>query len=166
MVLYALITAAIIAADQIVKYWAKSSLMEIGTIPLIRDVFHLTYAENKGAAFSILEGQRWFFILLTSVMLVVIALAFFKEYFKGKWGKTTLVFIFAGAIGNFVDRLLLGYVVDMFDFRLIDFPVFNVADIFLTIGGFMGVVYILFMDKDLFKDDKKVEENNDTENNG
>ena len=166
MVLYAIITAAIIVADQLVKYWAKNILMQIGTIPVIENVFHLTYAENRGAAFSILEGQRWFFIVLTSVMLVIIALAFFKSYFKGKWGKTTLVFIFAGAIGNFIDRLVLGYVVDMFDFRLIDFPVFNVADIFLTVGGIMGVIYILFMDKDLFKEDKKVAENNDTENNG
>ena len=166
MVLYAIITAAIIVADQLVKYWAKNTLMQIGTIPVIENVFHLTYAENRGAAFSILEGQRWFFIVLTSVMLVIIALAFFKGYFKGKWGKTTLVFIFAGAIGNFIDRLVLGYVVDMFDFRLIDFPVFNVADIFLTVGGIMGVIYILFMDKDLFKEDKKVAENNDTENNG
>ena len=166
MVLYAIITAAIIVADQLVKYWAKNTLMQIGTIPVIKNVFHLTYAENRGAAFSILEGQRWFFIVLTSVMLVIIALAFFKSYFKGKWGKTTLVFIFAGAIGNFIDRLVLGYVVDMFDFRLIDFPVFNVADIFLTVGGIMGVIYILFMDKDLFKEDKKVAENNDTENNG
>ena len=166
MVLYAIITAAIIVADQLVKYWAKNTLMQIGTIPVIEKVFHLTYAENRGAAFSILEGQRWFFIVLTSVMLVIIALAFFKSYFKGKWGKTTLVFIFAGAIGNFIDRLVLGYVVDMFDFRLIDFPVFNVADIFLTVGGIMGVIYILFMDKDLFKEDKKVAENNDTENNG
>ena len=165
MIFYAIITAAIIAADQLVKAWAKTSLMDTGTIPVIRDVFHLTYAENRGAAFSMLEGQRWFFIILTSVMLVVIAMAFFKEFFKGVWGKTTLVFIFAGAVGNFIDRVWLGFVVDMFDFRLIDFPIFNVADIFLTVGAIMGIIYILFIDKDLFKDDKKVK-NDDSENNG
>ena len=81
MIFYAIVTAAIIAADQLVKAWAKTSLMETGTIPVIRDVFHLTYAENRGAAFSMLEGQRWFFIIITSVMLVVIAMAFFKEFF-------------------------------------------------------------------------------------
>ena len=145
MIFYAIITAAIIAADQLVKAWAKTSLMDVGTIPVIKDVFHLTYAENRGAAFSMLEGQRWFFIVLTSVMLVVIAVAFFKEFFKGIWGKTTLVFIFAGAVGNFIDRVWLGFVVDMFDFRLIDFPIFNVADIFLTVGAAMGIIYILFM---------------------
>jgi signal peptidase II len=165
MIFYAIITAAIIAADQLVKAWAKTSLMETGTIPVIRDVFHLTYAENRGAAFSMLEGQRWFFIILTSVMLVVIAMAFFKEFFKGVWGKTTLVFIFAGAVGNFIDRVWLGFVVDMFDFRLIDFPIFNVADIFLTVGAVMGIIYILFIDKDLFKEEKKVK-NDDSENNG
>ena len=165
MIFYAIITAAIIAADQLVKAWAKTSLMETGTIPVIRDVFHLTYAENRGAAFSMLEGQRWFFIILTSVMLVVIAMAFFKEFFKGVWGKTTLVFIFAGAVGNFIDRVWLGFVVDMFDFRLIDCPIFNVADIFLTVGAAMGIIYILFIDKDMFKDDKKVK-SDDSENNG
>ena len=165
MIFYAIVTAAIIAADQLVKAWAKTSLMETGTIPVIKDVFHLTYAENRGAAFSMLEGQRWFFIVLTSVMLVVIAMAFFKEFFKGVWGKTTLVFIFAGAVGNFIDRVCLGFVVDMFDFRLIDFPIFNVADIFLTVGAAMGIIYILFIDKDLFKDDKKVK-SDDSENNG
>lgn len=166
MIIYAIITVAIVAADMIIKYWAQTTLMEIRTIPVIQDVFHLTYAENKGAAFSILEGQRWFFIVLTSVMLVVIAVAFFKNFFKGIWGRTTLVFIFAGAVGNFIDRVRFGYVVDMFDFRLINFPVFNVADIFLTIGAVMGVIYILFMDKDLFKDEKKVEQNDDTQDNG
>ena len=165
MIFYAIITAAIIAADQLVKAWAKTSLMDVGTIPVIKDIFHLTYAENRGAAFSMLEGQRWFFIVLTSVMLVVIAVAFFKEFFKGIWGKTTLVFIFAGAVGNFIDRVWLGFVVDMFDFRLIDFPIFNVADIFLTVGAAMGIIYILFIDKDLFKEEKKVK-NDDSENNG
>ena len=165
MIFYAIITAAIIAADQLVKAWAKTSLMDVGTIPVIKDVFHLTYAENRGAAFSMLEGQRWFFIVLTSVMLVVIAAAFFKEFFKGIWGKSTLVFIFAGAVGNFIDRVWLGFVVDMFDFRLIDFPIFNVADIFLTVGAAMGIIYILFIDKDLFKEEKKVK-NDDSENNG
>ena len=164
MVLYVILVFAIITIDLLVKLWAQNTLMDIGTIPIIKDVFHLTYAENRGAAFSILEGKRWFFIILTAVMLIVIALAFFKNYFKGVWGKTTLVFIFSGAVGNFIDRLLLGYVVDMFDFRLINFPVFNVADIFLTIGAIMGIIYILFIDKDLLKDEKKVV-NDDTDNN-
>ena len=164
MVLYVILVFAIITIDLLVKLWAQNTLMDIGTIPIIKDVFHLTYAENRGAAFSILEGKRWFFIILTAVMLIVIALAFFKNYFKGVWGKTTLVFIFSGAVGNFIDRLMLGYVVDMFDFRLINFPVFNVADIFLTIGAIMGIIYILFIDKDLLKDEKKVV-NDDTENN-
>ena len=148
MIFYAIITAAIIAADQLVKAWAKTSLMDVGTIPVIKDIFHLTYAENRGAAFSMLEGQRWFFIVLTSVMLVVIAVAFFKELFKGIWGKTTLVFIFAGAVGNFIDRVWLGFVVDMFDFTLINFPVFNVADICVTIGAVLFFIYAIFFYED------------------
>ena len=73
--------------------------------------------------------------------------------------------VLSGGIGNIIDRIRLGFVVDMFDFRLIDFPIFNVADIFLTVGAAMGIIYILFIDKDLFKDDKKVK-NDDSENNG
>ena len=156
MVFYLILVFAIITMDLLVKLWAQNTLMDIGTIPIIKDIFHLTYAENRGAAFSILEGKRWFFIVLTAVMLLVIALAFFKNYFKGVWGKTTLVFIFSGAVGNFIDRLVLGYVVDMFDFRLINFPVFNVADIFITVGAIMGIIYILFIDKDLLKDEKRL----------
>ena len=156
MVFYLILVFAIITMDLLVKLWAQNTLMDIGTIPIIKDIFHLTYAENRGAAFSILEGKRWFFIVLTAVMLIIIALAFFKNYFKGVWGKTTLVFIFSGAVGNFIDRLVLGYVVDMFDFRLINFPVFNVADIFITVGAIMGIIYILFIDKDLLKDEKRL----------
>lgn len=149
MLVYALIFILILAADQLVKYWAISVLMPQGTIPVIENVFRLSYVENRGAAFSILQGGRVFFIVLTVVMLGVMIWAFAKNFFKGKWGKTTLVFIFSGAVGNFIDRVVRGYVVDMLDFCLINFPVFNIADIFLTIGEIMAIIYVIFIDRDL-----------------
>jgi len=165
MIFYGLIFIAVLGLDIGVKLWAQNVLASSSSIPVIEGVFQLTYTQNTGAAFSILEGQRWFFIVLSVVMLVLIAYAFFKDFFKGKWGKTTLVFIFAGAVGNFIDRLFYGYVVDMFDFCLINFPIFNVADIFLTVGAIMGIIYVLFIDKDLLSDNKskKVKE---TDENG
>jgi signal peptidase II len=155
MIYYALILIGIVGVDYIVKLWASNVLAAKGSITIIEGVFNLTYAENTGAAFSMLEGKRWFFIILTIVMLGVIAYAFFTEYFKGKWGRTTMVFIFAGALGNLIDRILYGYVVDMFDFFLINFAIFNVADIFITIGGIMAVIYVFFIDKEFFVDNRK-----------
>lgn len=155
MIYYALLLVGIVGVDFIVKMWATNVLAEIGSIPVIEGVFNLTYAENTGAAFSMLEGKRWFFIVLTVVMLGLIAYAFFIEYLKGVWGRTTLVFIFAGALGNLIDRIVHGYVVDMFDFCLINFAIFNVADIFITVGGIMAVIYVFFIDKEFFADSRK-----------
>lgn len=155
MIYYALILVGIVGVDYIVKMWASSVLASKGSITIIEGVFNLTYAENTGAAFSMLEGQRWFFIILTIIMLGVIAYAFFVEYLKGVWGRTTLVFIFAGALGNLIDRILYGYVVDMFDFCLINFAIFNVADIFITVGGIMAIIYVFFIDKAFFVDNRK-----------
>ena len=166
MIFYGLIFVLILAIDIVVKLWAQNFLSAAISIPVIKDVFHLTYTQNTGAAFSILEGQRWFFIVLTFIMLVLIGFAFFKSIFKGKWGKTTLVFIFGGAVGNFIDRLFYGYVVDMFDFCLINFPVFNVADIFLTVGAVMGIIYVLFIDKDFLSDNKKKDTDEETDKDG
>ena len=156
MIYYVLILIGIVGIDYLVKSWAASVLAEKGSITLIDGVFNLTYAENTGAAFSMLEGMRWFFIILTVIMLGVIAYAFFIEYFKGIWGKLTLVFIFGGALGNLIDRILYGYVVDMFDFCLINFPIFNIADIFITVGGIMAVIYVILIDKGFFIDKGKV----------
>lgn len=156
MIYYGLMLIGIVGIDYLVKLWAADVLAAKGSITLIEGVFNLTYAENTGAAFSMLEGKRLFFIILTLIMLGVIAYAFFIEYFKGVWGKTTLVFIFAGALGNLIDRIVYGYVVDMFDFCLINFPIFNVADIFITVGGIMAVVYVIFIDKGFFMDKGKV----------
>ncbi len=129
--LYALIPAVCIGVDQLVKYWARIDLSTQpgGTIPLIQDVFHLTYAENRGAAFSILQDQRWLFLVLTSVVcLAIIYILFIRKPTLEKMPGIPLAFFLGGAIGNVIDRAVRGYVVDMFDFRLISFAVFNVAD--------------------------------------
>jgi len=132
--LYYLIAIAIIALDQ----WTKQLVvknMEIGeSIPLIADVFHLTSHRNMGAAFGILQNQRLLFIIITIAVVVGII------YSLARIGKTqprvslALSLVLGGAVGNFIDRLLTGQVVDFFDFTLINFPIFNVADMAITIG--------------------------------
>lgn len=124
-----------IAADQWVKHWCVTVLAEKGTIPLWENVFHLTYAENKGAGFSILSGQRWFLIAVTSAVLIAIIIALIRHAIpKGlaSWGAYCVI---SGAVGNLIDRIRQGYVVDLFDFRAINFAIFNVADILVCVGA-------------------------------
>lgn len=143
---YFIIAAAIVAADQGVKLWAVRALGPGGSLGLIPGVFHLTYAENRGAAFSILEGKLGFFVAVTAVMVGLLLYMAKRGYIRGVFGRVAAVFIIGGALGNLADRLCRGYVVDMFDFRLIHFAIFNVADVFITIGGVMLAVYFLFLE--------------------
>lgn len=143
---YFIIAAAIVAADQGVKLWAVRALGPGGSLGLIPGVFHLTYAENRGAAFSILEGKLGFFVAVTAVMVGLLLYMTVRGYIRGVFGRLAAVFIIGGALGNLADRLCRGYVVDMFDFRLIHFAIFNVADVFITIGGVMLAVYFLFLE--------------------
>ena len=151
MLLNLLIPLIGIVADQIVKYWAATDLQARGTIPLWEGVFHLTYCENTGAAFSMFSGQRWLLLAVTLVLLVGLLYALHKNWMQNAFGRTSLRLIISGAIGNMIDRILLGYVVDLFDFRLINFPIFNVADILLCVGVGMMVLYILFMEPKIEK---------------
>ena len=120
--------------DQVTKYIAASHFMEIGdTIPLWEGVFHLTYAENTGGAFSFFEGGavwlRWISLLVSLALIVYGLIDKLSVVEQLAYG-----FVLAGAFGNGVDRFIFGYVVDFFDFRLINFPIFNVADICINIG--------------------------------
>ena len=142
-----------IALDQLVKYWTVSVLRPIGSIPILEKIFHLTYVENRGAAFSILQGQKTVFVLITMFVLIMILLAFRKGWIVHFTGKWALLMVAGGAIGNVIDRLFRGFVVDMFDFCLINFPVFNVADIFVVCGSFLLVYYVLFKYPDPEKKD-------------
>lgn len=120
--------------DQLTKYWILQSFQLRQTQPLIAGVFHFTYVRNYGAAFSILDGQvdslRWLSLI---VSLALMALALFGPELSF-WDRLGYGFILGGAMGNGIDRFVLGYVVDFLDFRLINFPVFNLADVFINVG--------------------------------
>lgn len=132
----------LVAIDQLVKHWVVASVALNTAHPLLPHVLALTNLQNNGAAWSILEGQQWFFSLVTVVALAVILYLFYRWRHNPRL-LLPLSFILAGAVGNFIDRIQHGYVVDMFETLFMNFPVFNVADCCLTIGVIWLVIIII-----------------------
>jgi signal peptidase II len=146
-ILAGIIVVASIIADQLTKLWAVEVLKNGGSIKIIGDFLRFTYAENRGAAFSILQGQRLFFVITTITMLIVLAYIYFKTKNISKLSKISIAMIAGGAIGNFIDRVRFGYVVDFIDVRfgsIYNFPIFNIADSFVVCGTILMIILILF----------------------
>ena len=157
--LFTVITILLIIADQISKFCTLKFLKPIGTKVIIDNIFSLTYVENRGAALGMLQNGRVFFIVITLLLLAATIYFAPRIFGKSKVLDFGAVFVLAGAMGNLVDRIFRGFVVDMLDFCLIDFPVFNVADIFVCVGAFLICIYILFFDESSKK--KKGTDGND-----
>lgn len=131
-----IIAIIFIALDRITKSWAAAALVG-GDIPVINKVLYFHYTENTGVAFSMFSNNRWILVGVTSLMLVV-ALAFFLSgKIKDKLELFSLSMIIAGGVGNLIDRVSLGYVIDFIDVRIINFAIFNVADMCITVGAFL-----------------------------
>lgn len=148
---FALISFLIlILFDQWTKALAVSHLKGQKPFVILEDIFQLRYLENRGAAFGMLQGQQTFFVVMALIACVVIGYL----YFKLPWEKhfhplrAVLLFIAGGAVGNLLDRVLLGYVVDFFYFEWINFPIFNVADIYVTCATAALVYLIMFYYKE------------------
>ncbi len=158
--IYIIVAIMVIAADIITKIIAENSLMPVGTIPIIKDIIHLTYVENRGIAFGMFSGGRIIFIIVSLFVLAILGVVIYKEKeeLRSRWMKTGGVLIFGGAIGNLIERIYKGYVVDFIDFRIIDFPVFNIADIAVCTGAALLVIHFLFTED-------KVSETTETEEN-
>lgn len=160
MLIYYVIAAVIIGLDQLTKYLTVQSIALHEIINVIPTILSFTYHQNSGAAWSILEGQMWFFYIVTVVVVIGII------YYLHTLGKTDRFFAFSlslilgGAIGNFIDRLHLQYVVDMIRVEFINFPIFNIADMALTIGVGLMIVYLI-MDEWKMYQKKKVGQEND-----
>ncbi len=143
---YVLAIGLIVVFDQISKYFAMKYLTKIDTYPIIENVFHLTYRENTGAAFSMLRDRQTFLIIMTSIVVVILIIYLFKVM-KNKssiYLKLPLIFIIGGAIGNLIDRVRLNYVIDFLDFTLINYPVFNIADSFIVVGSIILAYGVIF----------------------
>ncbi len=145
--LYVILSALLVIADQIIKFFTVKYLAPIGNLDVIKNILSFTYVENRGAAFGILQDGRWFFVALTLVILIALSVYIGKNPKKGMLFNISATMIYAGAIGNFIDRLFKGYVVDMIRVTFIDFPVFNFADCLIVVGVILLYIYILFFDK-------------------
>ena len=141
------ILVLILAADQMTKYFSEKLLTPLGTsFPLIPGVFQLTSAHNTGAAWGMLPGRKWFFLALTLLVCAFLLVFLLRERKKlTVLSRVTLSLLLAGAVGNAIDRVVFSYVRDFFDFCLINFPIFNVADSALTIGCVLLVIDVLFL---------------------
>ena len=153
MVLFA---AAVTAADQITKWLVVENIPLHTRMDAIPGLFHLTYVQNTGAAFSSFQGMQWLFVLVFAAFTVGII----WEFSKKRMPFTTLerwliVAIYAGGLGNMIDRVRLGYVVDMIAVDFMNFPVFNVADCFITCGCILLLLHLVFFNRAFWKEEKK-----------
>jgi len=151
-----IMAALIVIADQVTKYLTVQSIPLFGKVPVLEGVFHFTFVQNTGAAFSSFEGMQWLFAIIFALFTAAVV----WEFATGKMGFTTLerwciAAVWAGGLGNMIDRVRLGYVVDMICTDFITFPVFNVADIFITCGCILLLVHLVFFNKSFWKDEKK-----------
>lgn len=143
--LYIFIIVFAVGIDQLTKYLAQTLLMPVKSVPLVQGIFHLTYARNTGAAFSILKDTQILLIPVTGVIIATIICYMIKiRNNRAIVLKLSLALISGGALGNFIDRIRLGYVTDFFDFTLINYPIFNFADVFVVFGILILVYTVLF----------------------
>ncbi|MDC2839572.1 signal peptidase II [Limosilactobacillus mucosae] len=139
---YLVLIVALVVIDQAVKHWVTQNIPLNSSKTLIPGLLDLDNLHNTGAAWSMLEGRQWFFAIITVIAIIVVAWLMWKNK-TAAWMMTGLSLIMAGAVGNFIDRLSQGYVVDMFALQNVNFPVFNVADACLTIGVFIMLIVVL-----------------------
>ena len=153
---YGLFVAFIVAADQFTKYLTVANIALYDQYTFIPGLLNLTYVRNTGAAFSSFEGQQWLFALIFLVFTGMII----WEFHKNSMGFTTferwcIAAIYGGGLGNMIDRVRMGYVVDMIETTFMEFPVFNVADCFITCGCILMMAHLILFNKNFWKDGKK-----------
>ena len=155
-ILMAVAAALIVAADQFTKYLVVAEIPMYSQVEAIPGLFHLTYIQNDGAAFSMLKGQQWLFAILFAVLTVAVIWEFStRKMGFSQFERWCIVAIYAGGLGNMIDRIRLGYVVDMIEVDFMTFPVFNVADCFITCGCFALLISLVFFNRKFWKDEKK-----------
>ncbi len=151
-----LFALGIVGVDQLTKYLVVANIPLFSRVSFIPGFLKLTYVQNTGAAFSMLEGHSWLFVLIFLIVTVLL----FVEYFKRplpftKLERWCIAAIYGGGVGNVLDRVFRGHVVDMIMTEFIDFPVFNIADSFITCGSILLIISLLFINKAFWKEEKK-----------
>lgn len=143
---YAIVAILILIADQGLKYWVTVNIaLDTGHVTLIPGVLELTNIHNNGAAFSMLEhAPHWIFIIFTLMFAAIAVFCLRRNVVHGKVGRWSVVLVLSGAVGNCIDRILSGYVVDMFNFLFVRFAVFNLADVFIVVAGITLCLHVIF----------------------
>ena len=145
--LISVIVIIILLCDILTKKWAAFYLKSVNDIPVIPNILHLTYVENTGAAWGMMKNMRWTFVGITVIVVLLIIVFLYKTRPQNLWLKIGATFVLGGALGNLIDRAFLGYVVDFINVAAINFPVFNIADVFVCLGAVMVGIYYCFFDK-------------------
>ena len=146
--LYAVLVVALVVLDQVVKFLVRANIPLGGDVPFLPHILHLTYVQNTGAAFSLLEEHTWILTIVSLVVSVLLVVLLVKKVFPRPFAMAALSMVLAGAVGNLIDRAFRGFVVDMFNVLFMRFAVFNVADICVVVGGIgLALYYILLADK-------------------
>ncbi len=153
------VAASIVLTDQLMKYLVVYALKPVGTVTVIPGLLDFTYVENRGAAFGILENQRWFFIVATILVMVLLVVLLFRKGGTSKMFAASIALIVGGGIGNLIDRIFLGYVVDYLQLSFFP-PVCNFADYCVVAGTALLMVYILFFSDAMNKDKKTRKQSN------
>lgn len=144
-----LVAIGLVVADQVTKYLAVVHLDHHAPIILWQNVFELHYHENRGIAFSMLQGMQWVIVPITIVVMGLIVAMLWRSPLAKRFSfRAACVLILAGGVGNLIDRVALGYVIDFLYFRLIDFPIFNFADCCVVVGACLMIVFVLFIYKE------------------
>lgn len=153
---YMLFAAGVVAVDQFTKYLVVRYIPLYTRIPFIPNILGLTYVQNDGAAFSSFRGMQWMFALIFLVLTVGILYEYFKKPMPfTNFERWCIMAIYAGGLGNMIDRVRMGYVVDMLETLFMDFPVFNVADCFITCGCVLLMGHLVLFNKEFWKEEKK-----------
>ncbi|MBE5952858.1 MAG: signal peptidase II [Lachnospiraceae bacterium] len=143
----AILISLLTALDQFTKYIVLSSFQLYESKPVIKGVFSFTYIQNRGMAWGMFQGKIPIFLIFTSIILLLCFRIMYNvvDIKRYRWVKYVLIFLVSGALGNLIDRVSLGYVIDFIHFELIDFPVFNVADIYVVLSMFTAIILLMFI---------------------
>ena len=146
---YAILAAALVALDQIVKFLVRANIELGASVPFIPFLLDLTYVQNTGAAFSILRSHTWLLTLTSAVVVLMMCVLILKRFFKNRLELCSAALVLAGGMGNLIDRAVFGFVTDMFKTTFMEFAVFNVADCCITIGVPLLFLYVwLYVGRD------------------
>lgn len=155
-IVYLLLALVVAGVDQIIKHFVLENLVTAGRVTAIPHILDLIYVENRGVAFGMFSDMRWLFVGITSIVIIAFAIMLFKEGHKSKLFSIAAVLIIGGGIGNLIDRVAYGFVVDYLQLSFFS-PVCNFADYCITVGTVLLVIYLLFY-SDFVKEDKKEKE--------